>query len=494
MGMHLAIDMGSESGRAVVGSLENGALKTDPIYRFRTQFTRIHGRDYRNLYRFNEEIHHALALYAQKYGPHLDSISVCSWGGDFSVLNRDGNLNHLPPSYRGMNTQVNTRPIIERTFGERALYERNGNQRMPSDPLSVLLRMKLEGDPSLDDARGMLFVADAMHYLLGAEACCERSMPTFSRLYDFRKDDWDSEVFERFGLPRGLCTRVVPPGTHIGQVDPVVVKAAGLKGPVPIVTCCTHDTVCALTAVPDNGRNWAFISCGTWALMGIETDAPVINDIGFENNFNNSSAPFGQNMFKRNMTGTWIIEQCKARWGRYSYDEIVDMAEAVEENDLSIDINSDDFYDPKDMPAAIAAALKRDFGADVDPNDVPVIAGVVYRSMALEFRRYLNALLRAAERKIDRIYMLGGGSRNRLLAQYTADACGYSVYTGVYEGSSVGNLLLQAYACKELPDKQAMRRVCANTFPQTVYEPRDTQLWDARYGTFAQRVIRQNLW
>ena len=494
MGMHLAIDMGSESGRAIAGHLEGDILKMDLIYRFRTQFTRIHGRDYRNLYRFNEEIQHALSLYAEKYGPHLDSISVCSWGGDFSVLNRDGNLNHLPPSYRAMNTVEGTHSMIEALFGTRALYERNGNQRMPCDPLSILLRMKLDDDPSLDDPRGMLFIADAMHYLLGAEACCERSMPTFGRLYDFRRDAWDAEVFERFGLPRGLCTRVVSPGTRIGDVDPAILKAAGLEGPVPIVTSCTHDTACALTAVPDDGRDWCFISCGTWALMGFETDAPVINDIAFENNFNNSSVPFGKNKFKRNMTGTWIIEQCKQRWGRYSYEEIVDMAEAAGENDLSIDINGQDFFDAADMPAAIAAALKRDFGADVDPGDVPLIAGVVYRSMALEFHRYLGALLKAADRRIDRIYMLGGGSKNRLIAQYTANACGYRVYTGVYEGSGVGNLLLQAYACGELKDKASMRRVSANTFPQTVYEPRDADAWSRRAAIFAERVIRTNLW
>lgn len=494
MGMHLAIDMGSESGRAIVGWLEDGTLRTDPIHRFRTQFTRVHGKDYRNLYRFNDEIQRALSLYAEKYGPRLDSVSVCSWGGDFSVLNRDGNLNHLPISYRSMNTVEQTQALIEETFGERALYERNGNQRMPSDPLRILLRMKLDGDPSLDDPHGMLFVADAMHYLLGAEACCERSMPTFGRLYDFRRDDWDYEVFDRFGLPRGLCTKVVPPGTPIGFVDSAIVKAAGLEGAVPIVTSCTHDTACALTAVPDNGDGWAFISCGTWALMGLEADAPVINDIAFANNFNNSSVPFGRTMFKRNMTGTWIIEQCRQRWGRYSYDEIVDLAEAAGESDLSIDINSRDFYDPEDMPAAISAALKRDFGAEVDPGDVPAIAGVVYRSMALEFQRYLGALLKAADRRIDRIYMLGGGSRNRLIAQYTANACGYRVYTGVYEGSAVGNLLLQAYACGELADKAAMRRVSANTFPQKAYEPRDAEIWRRRFSIFADRVIRTNLW
>ncbi len=494
MGMHLAIDMGSESGRAIVGYLDGGVLRTDPIYRFRTQFTRVHGRDYRNLYRFNDDIQHALSLYAEKYGPRLDSLSVCSWGGDFSVLNRDGNLNHLPVSYRTVNTVERTQPLIEAAFGERALYERNGNQRMPSDPLRMLLSMKLDDDPSLDDPRGMLFVADAMHYMLGAEACCERSMPTFGRLYDFRRDAWDAEVFERFGLPAGLCTRVVGPGTCIGQVDPAIVRAAGLEGPVRIVTSCTHDTVCALTAVPDNGRNWGFISCGTWALMGIETDAPVINDIAYENNFNNSSAPFGKNMFKRNMTGTWIIEQCKSQWGRYSYEEIVNLAEGAGENDLSIDINGRDFYGPEDMLGAITAAIRRDFGVDVDRNDVPAIAGIVYRSMVLEYRRYLDALLKAADRRIDRIYMMGGGSRNRLLAQYAANACGYPVYTGLYEGSGVGNLLLQCYACGELKDKESMRRVSANTFPQSVYEPKDVEAWNRRYAVFAERVIRTNLW
>lgn len=494
MKKHLAIDMGSESGRAIVGFLENGKLQSEEIYRFKTQFMQMRGHSVRNLYRFNDEIQNALTVYAQKYGPDLYSISVDAWGGDFVILNRDGNFNHLPGSYRETSTIADTQEIIESKFGERRLYERNGNQRLPQDPLRVMLRMKMRNDPALDDPHGILFVADAMEYLLGAEPCCERSMPTFCRMYNFREDRWDDEVFDAFDLPKGIYSKVVSPGVEIGQVDPQILRKAGLNAPVRIITSCSHDTGCAVMSVANLDEDWAFISCGTWALMGIETDKPVINDIAYENNFNNSTIPLHTNMFKRNVTGTWIIQQCKEAWNKYSYNDIVDLAERAEDVDYSIDINALEFYSPNDMPAAIINALKCDFDVDIAYDDVGTISRIVFQSMVLKYKMYIMNLQRAANREIHKIYMLGGGSRNRLLNQFTANACGYPVFTGVYEASSTGNLLLQMYGSGELSDKRAMRQVVINSFPQHKYVPEKSDAWKRKYDIYLERSVKKNQW
>ena len=492
--LHLAIDMGSESGRAIVGWLEDGKLRTESFYRFRTQFMQIRDRSVRDLYRIHEEIMEALKLYAKQYGPKLDSISVDAFGGDFVILNRDGNLNHLPESCRSHSSGDEVRRYVEEHYGARRLYMRNGNQQLPMDVLHTLIRMKLSNDPALDDPHGMLWVADTMHYLLGGRPCCERSMPTFARFYNVREDKWDDEVLDAFGLPRGICSEVVEPATVTGQIDPEILRICGLEGPVPIISACTHDTACALISVPDNNRDWVFISCGTWALMGIETDQPVISDFSFENNFSNSTIPFGDNMFKRNVTGTWIIQQCREKWGDIPYDEIVNLAEQAEDTDFSIDINSVDFFAPKDMLSAVTGAVERDFGVKIDRNDVGTISRIVFESMVLKYRMYIENLLKAADRKISKIYMLGGGSKNRLLNQYTANACGYPVYAGVYEASSTGNLLLQMVGSGELADKKQMREVSAATFPQTVFEPRNREAWDRKFAVYMERSAKQNQW
>lgn len=494
MKRHLAIDMGSESGRAVVGYLENGRLHMEEIHRFRTQFMQVRDKSYRNMYRINEEVQAALKIYAEKYGPELDSIGCDSWGGDFVILNRKGEIVKLPVSYREVDLSNDVASIIEEKFGERKLYDRNGCQRLPQDPLKQMLRLRLAEDPSLDDPHGMLFVADIIHYMLGARPCCERSMPTFSRMFNWFEDDWDYELLEALDIPKGICSEVVSPGETIGYVSEEILEQCGLKGPVRIIAAGTHDTACAVVAVPDQGKDWAFVSSGTWSLMGIETEKPVISDRAYELNLHNSTIPLRTNMFKRNVTGTWIINQCKEAWGKYTYPEIVDMAEQAPDTEFSIDVNATEFYAPKNMPKAVAESIERDYGVKVDPNDVGTIARAVFTGMVFKYKYYLENLLECAGRKISKMYIVGGGSKNRIINQFAANACGYPVYTGVYEASSVGNLLVQMYGCGELEDKNAMRKVSMDTFPQKVFEPQDKEAWDRKFQIYLEKTSKKNLW
>ena len=494
MQRHLAVDIGSESGRAFAGHIENGRLCAEEIHRFRTQFMQLGDRSIRNFYRYHEEILEALRLYAVKYGPDLASVGVDAWGGDFVLLNRAGDVLRLPSSYRANALASDAAAVAEDKFGAWNIYRRNGNQSMPTDTLHQLIRLRAANDPSLDDPRAILFVADLFHYFLGAEPACEHSLASYCRVYNAARDDWDEEILRAFGIPPAIRTKIVRAGDVIGRVNGKILRQAGLDEGVPIVTPCSHDTACAALAVPDEGDDWAFISSGTWSLMGVETAAPVLGELAFRSNFSNSTMPLMTNMFKKNITGTWIIQQCAKAWARYGYDEIVSLAEAAADEDLFIDIDATDFYAPEDMPAAVSAFVARNFGRNVAPDDAGAIARIVFQSMALKYRYYLEKLLEASGRRISKIYILGGGSKNRLINRFTAAATGYSVFTGVYEASSTGNLLLQAYGCGELKDKAQMRRVVKDSFPLNEFSPDGAAAWDRKYKAYLKHAAKRNEW
>jgi sugar (pentulose or hexulose) kinase len=243
------------------------------------------------------------------------------------------------------------------------------------------------------------------------------------------------------------------------------------------------------------GDDWLFISSGTWSLIGTETEKPVINETAYKYNLSNSGMPLRTNMFKKNIQGMWVIQQCRQVWGdQYSYEQIVQMAAQVTDNRYYIDVDQEAFYAPKNMPKAIAEAVKRDFGVEIDWKDIPRISRICFESLALKYRYYSDKLLDAADKKVSKVYILGGGSYNQLVNQFTANATGYPVYTGVYEGSNIANILLQAYGCGEIKDKQEMRRIVCGTFETTKYMPEDTQLWNEKYDVFEKKISHKAQW
>lgn len=495
MGKHLAVDIGSESGRISVGYLKNGKLIIEELHRFKTQFMQAHRKSVRNIYRYHEEIIIGLKKYVEKYGDTLDSIGVDSWGGDFVLLDRKGNICKLPESYRATSAASDVSEIIEKEYGLKKIYEHTGNQAMPTDTLSQMLRMIRDNDPSMDDPHAILFMGDVYHYLLGAEICCEHSLAGYSRFYNNNIDCWDESIMKGLQIPLSICTKVVCAGDTIGQIDPVIQKNVGLKKSVNIITPCTHDTSCAALAIPDMGTDWMFISSGTWSLMGMETDYPIINEISYKYNFSNSSMPLKTNMFKKNIQGMWIIQQCREAWGnQISYEEIVSEAAKVEENHLYIDVDREEFYAPGNMPMAIVNAVKRDFHEEIDWKNVGVIARICFESLALKYRYFYDKLIQAADKKISKIYIIGGGSNNQLVNQYTANVIGLQVYTGVTEGSNVGNLLLQLYGSGELSSKQEMRQCVCDTFLKYNYSPQNVQMWKEKYHFFENEISHEAQW
>ncbi len=484
---HLAADIGSESGKIIAGRIVNGKIETAELHRFRTQDFRLNNRRARNFYRYHEEILHSLKLFADQYGSELCSIGVDAWGGDFVLLDRKGNITRLPSSYRD-HAFSDVAKIVERNFGRFNLYRITGNQEMPTDTLHQILRLQQEDEPSIEAPHAILFVADVFHYLLGGEISCEHSLVSYSRIFNRERDDWDDSILDAFGIPRSIKTKISHAGECVGQVNPRILADAGIFGTVDIITPCSHDTACAALAVADAGDDWAFISSGTWSLMGTETPVSIHSEEAWRHNFSNSTMPLMTNMFKKNITGTWIIQQCKDAWKKYSYSEIVELAKNAPDLDCFVDVDAPDLYANDDMPGMICGMIGEYFGIRVDPEDAGAVARIIFQSMALKYDFYLGKLLKAAGKTISKIYIVGGGSKNYLINQFTANASGYPVYTGVFEASSVGNLLLQAYGCGELADKDAMRRVVINSFPQNCFQPEDRERWALKREIFLRDV------
>lgn len=485
--LHLAIDIGSESGRAYVGWIEQDQLHTEEIHRFVTQDVFIKNRHVRNLYRYYEEILQSLALYSARFGSPLRSIGVDAWGSDFVLLNRRGEVARLPSSYRDSDSN-DVAPLVEERLGCWQVYQKTGNQEMPADTLHQLLRLQKDGHPSLDQPSAILFLADLFHYWLGSKPCCEHSLASYGRLFNNDSEEWDQDIFTAMRLPQSMQSQVVYAGDSIGYVHPEILRKTGISSPVEIITPCSHDTACAALSVADTGNDWAFISSGTWSLLGMETNRPICSAKAWRNNFSNSSMPLRTNMFKKIITGTWIIQRCSESWGLYSYEELVELAEAIGQNELYIDVDSKELYAAENMPLAISKQVQGLFGSEVDPLDAGRISRIWMESLAMKYRYYLEKLLDVSRKSISKVYILGGGSRNRLLNQLVANAIGYEVHTGVYEGSSVGNLLLQAFGCDEIEDKHHMRQIVYNTFPQTIYYPQDSSNWDKKYKVFLYDV------
>lgn len=480
---HLAVDIGAASGRVFVGAVDGGALWSRELHRFVTGDLFFRNRRVRNFYRYYEEILHGMRAYAEEYGSELASIGVDGFGSDFILLDRNGDPATLTPSYR-QDSQTPMADEIERIYGGLNLYRRNGNHSMSSDTLQQLLRMQRADDPALRDPGAILFFADIFHYLLGAPACCEHSLASYSRFYNADADAWDDEVMRKFALPAGLKTRVVRCGERIGELHRELALDTGLAPGVAIITPCTHDTACAALAVPDDNDDWLFISSGSWSLLGTETPGPVYDERAWRANLSNSSMPFAANMFKKNINGMWFMQECRRAWRRYSFEEMVDRAEAATAVDWYIDANSRKFFAPPNMPEAVGADIGERYGVRIDSGDVGQVTLICLQSIAMKYRYYVDLMREVTGKRFTKIYILGGGSKNRLLNRLTADITGLPVHTGVHEASVTGNLLLQAYGSGQLSSRGEIRRVVKNTFPITVVEPADVDAWDKRYARY----------
>ncbi len=484
-----AVDLGATSGRTIAGTLADGKVRLEELTRFPNNLIETGGHFYWDIYALYFEIIKGLKQ-AVRRGLQVESIGIDTWGVDFVCVGDDGALLRNPLSYRDPHTFGAMEEYFKAAVPKEDVYQATGIQFMNFNSLFQLYVMKRDGNTALRHAKKILFVPDALSWMLTGEAVCEYTIASTSQLLNPVTKELDARLLGSLGLDRGLFGRMVVPGTQIGTLTEEVQKMTGL-GPVPVIAVAGHDTASAVAAVPAKDEHFAYLSSGTWSLMGIETKEPIINKVSYDRNFTNEGGVEGTTRFLKNICGMWLLERCRKEWGDDApADYGVLLAEAMKVPAFQSLINPDDpvFANPADMQGAIKEYC-RATGQHV-PEGYAEICRCIFESLALRYRQVAGYLKEMASFPIDTLHIIGGGSLNEHLNQFTANATGLTVLAGPQECTALGNIMLQAKAAGAVGGIFDMRRIIADSVSMKRYEPQDKTVWDEAYAKFLEVTAR----
>jgi rhamnulokinase len=479
----LAFDLGAESGRGVVGSFDGEKLRLEVAHRFDNGAVRTLGTLHWDVLRLYSALLAGLRKCAAQQGG-VDSVGVDTWGVDFALLGRDGTLLGNPRHYRDPHTETIMDDAFRR-LPRAQIFRRTGVQFMRFNTLFQLLALQRDRSPLLDMAGSLLLMPDLFHYLLTGVKVNESSNASTTQMYDPNSNAWALDMIEAFGLPRSIFGNIVPPGTVLGPLSSTVMAETGL-GFVPVIAPATHDTGSAVAAVPARGMSWAYISSGTWSLMGAELPGPLINDEVQRYNFTNEGGAGGTIRFLKNIMGLWLVQECRRAWERadqsYTYEQLMRLAEAAPPFGSVVDPDHASFVLPASMPEALAEFCRAT--GQTAPADPGAIVRCALESLALRYRWVLERLEELLGRRLEAIHIVGGGSQNALLCQFTADVCNRAVLAGPVEATAIGNVLVQALGLGLLGSLGEARELVSRSFEVKPYEPRDTDNWQPSYERF----------
>ena len=478
----LALDLGAESGRAILGKFDGQRIRLSDVHRFPNGPVYLPDGMHWDVLRLWTEIKQGMVLIARELGGDLAGVGLDTWGVDYGLLDRDGALVSNPYHYRDGRTDRMLEEAFRRVPREE-IFEQTGIQFLTLNSLYQLLSMAVSRSPALEVAETFLTMPDLFNYWLTGEKACEFSNATTTQCYDPRKADWARPMLERLGIPTHIFPQVVQPGTVLEVLSPSVAEEVGL-GNVPVIAPACHDTGSAVAAVPAEGSGFAWISSGTWSIMGAELPEPVINEKSLAFNFTNEGGVCSTFRFSRNIMGLWLVQECRRTWARqgreYSYDDLTQMAAAAKPHQAVVDPDDAEFLKPGDMPARIQAHCQTT--NQPVPQDKGAIIRCALEGVALKYRWVLERVEEMLERRLEPLHIVGGGTQNRLLSQLTADAIGRQVITGPIEATATGNIIMQAMALGHLASLDEGRQVVRNSFDVTTFEPVSRAGWDDAYA------------
>lgn len=481
---YLAFDLGAESGRAVLGWLADDELRLEEVHRFANGPVRVGDSLHWDVLRLWSEMQHGLALAAAKAGDRLVSLGVDTWGVDFGLLAADDSLLGNPHHYRDPRTDG----MLEAAFAvapRDEIYGQTGIQFMQLNTLYQLLAMARADSPVLASARHLLMMPDLLNFWLSGVKANEFTDATTTQCYNPRDETWATGLLEQLGIPTGLFGDIVPPGTVLGPLRRSVAADAHCS-PVPVIATASHDTASAVAAVPATAAHYVYISSGTWSLMGIESPQPIISDASLRADLTNEGGVNGTIRLLKNIMGMWLVQECRRAWAAqgkaYTYDDLTALAEAAPAFGPLINLSEARYLAPGEMPARIQAACRE--SGQPAPDTPGALVRCVLESLALEYRRVIDLIEAIVSRPMTAIHIVGGGSRNRLLNQLTANATGRPVIAGPVEATATGNILVQAIATGRLASLREGRDLLRRIVETTTYEPRDTARWDEAYGQY----------
>jgi rhamnulokinase len=488
----LALDLGAESGRAMLGEFDGGRLHLSEVHRFingpvRLPDSRGNGvRLHWDILHLWSEILHGLGLAGQSHP--LAGMGLDTWGVDFGLLDAQGVLIGNPYHYRDDRTD-NMMEAAFQIVSRDEIFAQTGIQFMQLNSLYQLLSMVKQGSPALEHAQTFLTMPDLFNYWFTGQKVCEFTNATTTQCYNPIQKDWARSMLTRLGIPTGIFPEIVPPGTLLGPLTSVVAEAAGVES-LPVIAPACHDTGSAVAAVPAQNPNHIWISSGTWSLIGVTVKEPLINPQSLGFNLTNEGGVNGTFRLLKNVTGLWLVQECRRTWAlqghEYSYDELTLLAEEATPLQSIVDPDAGDFLKPGDMPSRMRSYCART--EQPVPEEPGALVRCALESLAMKYRWVLERLEILLGRKMEVIHIVGGGTKNRLLNQLTANATGRPVITGPVEATAIGNLLMQGIALGEIASADEAREIVCRSFDVETFEPAPEGDWDAAYERLVKLI------
>lgn len=479
----LAFDIGASSGRAILGTLENSKLELVEVHRFKNQMTQIHGSFFWNIYSLFDELKTGLKKCISEYKIQPTSVGIDTWGVDYALVTGDGHLVGLPFAYRDHRTD-NSMEEFFRILPKKQTYLLSGIQFMQFNTLFQLFSSVKQNYSGLNIAETLLFTPDALNYLFTGIKKNEYTIASTSQLLKPGKAVWEKQLFEAAGIPEKLAGEIIQPGTNLGDLLPEVLAETGSVS-IPCIAVAGHDTASAVVSVPARGENWAYLSSGTWSLLGIESTVPLVSEQTLEMNFTNEGGVEETTRFLKNIMGMWLIQECKRIWDAQSvmgWHEIVALSNNAKPFKSLINPDDAGFLNPGDMPRAV-----QDFCAKTNqpvPQTKGEIARCIYDSLVLKYKYTIKQIESVTGKRIEKLHIIGGGAHNKTVNQLTADATGIPVLAGPTEATAIGNIMLQAKALGMVNSLAEIREIVRNSFEVTEYFPSPELDWESAYTRF----------
>jgi rhamnulokinase len=486
---YIAADFGASSGRVILAEVDE-SIRLEEIYRFPNHQILNMGHYQWDLLGLFHELKQGLIRIAQKE-QNIRAIGVDTWGVDFGFIGRDDSILCNPYCYRDDRTRGMFTIAFEK-FSKTGIYSATGIQFMELNSLYQLLSMVESSHPVLDVAETLLFMPDLFHFLLTGIRKSEYTIASTSQLLNAHAREWDIALFTQLGLPRHLMSDIINPGSVIGPLSSEVQKETGLCVE-QVIAPASHDTASAVAAVPATSNDaWAYLSSGTWSLLGVELKDPLITPETLEKNYTNEGGINGSIRFLKNVTGMWLVEACRKQWqiaNEVTYEQLLREAEQCAPFRSLLIVDDPEFHNPPNMPASIQQFCRKT--GQPAPETAGQFIRCILESLAMRYRQVLRDIHQLTGKKLEILHVVGGGCQNSLLNQYTADACGMPVFAGPVEATAIGNILIQAIAAKQLDSIEQGRAMVARSFPIREFLPVDTEIWDEAFDRFEKLPVNQ---
>lgn len=480
----LAFDFGGSSGRAVIGTYDGFSIELEEIHRFSNDPVIVNGVMYWDILRLFHEIKQGI-IKAKHLGG-FESIGIDTWGVDFGLLDKNGNLLENPIHYRDKRTVG----MIEKSFesiSKEEFYNITGNQFLEINTAFQLLSLVKERPELIERAETMLLTPDLFTYMLTGVKKSEYSIASTTQLMDAQKGVWSERVIEALGIPKKIFTEIIHCGSTVGHVHQNICEELGIP-PVPVIAVASHDTQSAMLAVPTQEKNFAFLSCGTWSLLGTELDKPIINELSQKYNITNEGGYDNKASFLKNIIGLWLIQESRRQWIRegneYSFEELEKMAANTNSKKCYIDPDDPLFAHQGNIPERIRQYCK-DTGQNI-PETVGEIVCCINESLALKYRQAIEEIEHCTGNIYDTIHIIGGGTQSKLLCQLAADCCGKRAIAGPIEATVLGNIALQFMASGHIKDLAHARSLISKSKDILTYEPNNIEYWNKEYEKFME--------